>query len=395
MPAAGVAGTAVSAAQRMAALDAVAAAMAAVTVAGVRFDSAALAQRLQAMTAFQRVGISTARQNVWALFTDGRALVVPNNLVPAGAAAALTVLGATPAPVERALVGAPPVTAAASADLLPALLTQAQYRQLDMFGQVPVSSAADAAHLCLDFVSEETLPRLRQLAVGRGFALPASQTGQPPDQGHDNGVDGLRSLSGDGVFFITACSAEIGAGPAPTNVICVDTPASEANEVLYQAELAAGTLAYAVSMRGVGGQWVPFKCLAITPTFAAAGWSFPVESLAILNLTGGSVLPDWAAALSACGVKTVLTWDKPVSWRRMLAFADDLMQLLLATNNMDGTSMTQAIEPRLRCYGAGETLSYLIGRHLTDDAGGVNQAAYLQPPRPRGRQHAAADDRRT
>lgn len=372
VPAAGVPGAVVTAGQRMAALDAVAAAIAPAASAGLRFDGAALARRLQAMTAFQRVGLSPARQNVWALFTDGRALVVPNNLVPTGPTAPLAAVAAAP------LVS----SAAASVDQLPRLLTQGQYRQLDMFGQVPASSAVEAAHLCLDFVSGETLPRLRQLAVGRGFALPESQRVQPPDQGHDNGVAGLRSVSGDGVFFVTACSAEVGAGSARGNVICVQTPASEANEVLYQAELAAGTLAYAVTPVGAGGAWVPYRGLAITPAFASANWSFPPESLAILNLTGGSVLSDWGAVLSACGVRHVLTWDRPVSWQRMLGFADDLIQLLLATNNLDGTAVTLATAPRLRAYGVGETLSYLIGRHLTDDADGVNQAAYLQafPP---------------
>lgn len=374
---AGSPGAPVSAAQRAAALDAVTAAIAP-AAAGSRFDSVALAGQLRAMTAFQRVGISASRQNVWALFTDGRPLVVPNNLLPTGAAAGLVVPAAAPARTARALAAAPRRPAAASEDLLPSLLTQAQYRQLDMFGEVPTSAAVDAAHLCRDFVSQETLPQLRRMAVGRGFVLPASQLVEPPDRGHDNGVDGLRMLSGDGVFFLTACSAEVGADGAQQNVICVDTPATEANEARYQAELAAGLLTYAVVLRGAGGQWVPHKCLAITPAFARSNWSFPVESLAILNLTGGSILPDWAAVLSACGLKNVLTWDRPVSWRRMLAFADDLLQLLLATNNMDGNAVTQAIEPRLRCYGVGESLSYLVGRHLTDDAEGVSQANYLQ-----------------
>jgi hypothetical protein len=369
-PAAGTAGTAVSPAQRVAALDAVAAAIAPLAGAGLRFDSVALAQLLQAMTAFQRVGISSTQQNVWALFTDGRSLVVPNNLDPVAGVAPLAALRPAPAGIKRRALAAPE-------DLLPALLTQAQYRQLDMFGQVPVSSAVDAAHLCLDFVSQETLPNLRRMAVGRGFVLPESQQLLPPDQGYDNGVDGLRSFSGDGVFFITACSAEVGADSARATVICVDTPATEANEAKYQADLSAGMLTYAVAMRGVDQQWVPNKCLAITPGFAVANWSFPVESVGILNLSGGSPLADWAGVLRSCGLRNILTWDKPVSWRRMLAFADDLMQLLLATNNMDGNFVRQAIEPRLRSYGVGETLGYLVGKHLTDDAAGASQAVYL------------------
>ncbi len=374
-PAAGTVGAPVSAAQRVAALDEVAAAMAASAGTGLRFDSTALAQVLKAMPAFQRVGISISHQNVWALFTDGRALVVPNNLDPSApvAGGAAGVAAAAPAGRKHAL--------AAPENLLPALLTQGPYRQLDMFGQVPVSAAVDAAHLCQDFVGPDTLPQLRRMALGRGFVLPEAQRTTPPDQGYDNGVAGLRTLSGDGVFFITACSAEVGADAARQTVICVDTPADATSEATYAADFAAGQLTYAVTMKGVGGAWVPHKCLAITPAFvagAATNWRFPVESVAILNLSGGSVLADWADVLSRCGLKNVLTWDKPVSWRRMLAFADDLMQLLLATNNMDGTAVRLSNEPRLRSYGVGETLGYLVRRRLTDDAGGAAQANYLQ-----------------
>ncbi len=382
--AAGTAGTPVSAAQRVATLDAVASLMTASAGTGLRFDSTALAQHLKAMTAFQRVGISSRQQNVWALFTDGRALVLPNNLdpvAPTSGGAGGGVASAT-APRQHTLAASDRKTRlAAPENLLPALLTQGPYRQLDMFGQVPVSAATDAAHLCQDFVGPDTLPQLRRMALGRGFVLPEAQRITPPDQGYDNGVAGLRSLSGDGVFFITACSAEVGAEAMHQTVICVDTPADAASEATHAADFAAGRLTYAVTMKGVAGAWLPHKCLAITPAFVAGSttaWSFPVESVAILNLSGGSVLADWAAVLARCGLNNVLTWDRPVSWRRMLAFADDLMQLLLATNNLDGSRVRLAIEPRLRSYGVGETLAYLVRRHLTDDANGATQANYLQ-----------------
>jgi hypothetical protein len=376
--AAGTAGTPISTAQRVVALDSVATAMASVAGTALRFDSVALAQRLQAMTAFQRVGISSTRQNLWATFTDGRALVVPNNLDPAAATGAAATPSAASGDVKRALAAGREAPMAAPADLLPSLLTLQQYRQLDMFGQVPVSSAVEAAHLCLNFVSRETLPNLRRMAMGRGFVLPASQLVDFPDSGHDNGVAGLRNISGDGVFFITASSAELGPAQSSQTVICVATPATEANLALFEADLSAGLLTYAVALFGVDGQWVPTKCMAITPGFAAGNWSFPVQSVGILNLSGGSPLRDWGSVLQSCGLRNVFTWDRPVSWQRMLAFADDLMQLLLATNNMDGTVVRQSIEPRLRSYGVGETLEYLVGRHLADDASGTNQAVYLQ-----------------
>lgn len=373
LPGKGVPGTPVTAAERVAALDAVATAIAPATAGAVRFDAAALAGQLLVMPAFQRVGTSAAHDNVWALFTDGRALVVPNSLVPAG----MSALGAPP-PVPRSLPGARRLVAAAAADLMPSLLTAGQYRQLDMMGQVPVSASPDAAHLALDFVSQETLPRLRTLAVGRGFTLPPSQQGgsPPPDQGYDNGVVGLKGVSGDGVFFITASSAEIGA--TGEVAICVDTAATEANEALHAADLAAGLLTYAVAWRGSGTGFVPFPCLAITPAFARAHWSFPVQSLGLLNLTGGSMGGAWADALSSCGLKNLVYWEQPVGWKRMLAFADDLLQLLLATNDLRGTHVTQATEPRLRSYGLGATLGYLVRKRLTDTPQGAIALGVLQ-----------------
>ena len=155
-------------------------------------------------------------------------------------------------------------------------------------------------------------------------------------------------IAGDGVFFITACSAELGSATSPPNtVICVDTPASEANELRYADQFGAGTLAYAVTMRGVGGAWVASKSLAITPAFARLNaWRFPDSCIGILNLTGGSVLPEWSTVLRDCGLRNILTWDKPVSWQRMLrAFADDLLQIELGTNNLFGSQVKLAKGP--------------------------------------------------
>ncbi|HSC65934.1 MAG TPA: hypothetical protein VLD35_20020, partial [Caldimonas sp.] len=378
-PTAGTPGTPVSAAERVATLDAVAREVTALAAGGVRFDSDALAARLQAMPALQRVGVSARMQNVWALFTDGRALVVPNNLDPA---AGTTALQSSPDRRARALGGAPTerkMRALGTSIDLPSLLVDPQYRQLDMLGRVPSSAAVDAAHLCRDFVDGQTLPTLRLMARARGFALPESQRVQPPDAGYDNGIDGLRSVGGDGVFFITACAAEVGSAASPATVIATDTPATAQNEARYAADLAAGTLAYAVTMRGVNGAWVTYSSLAITPAFALGNrWRFPDTCIGILNLSGGSVLADWGSVLSECGLRNIFTWDKPVSWRRMLAFADDLLQMELGTNNLDGTAVHLDKEPRVRAYGVGATTGFLVNRGLANDGAGRPQAYFLQ-----------------
>jgi len=378
---AGTAGAPVDTALRAATLNRVRDVVAGLAAGRATFDSDALARAMQALPALARVGISTARGNVWARFTDGQFLVVPNNLVPAASAtgqAAPTGLRRAHALSARAEVAARKRVAAAGEFDTPAILTGRQYRQLDMLGQVPVGSSPDAAHLCLDFVSASTLPDLRKMAVGRGFTLPAVQTTAPPDVGYDNGVEGLSRLSGDGVFFITACAAQIGNDDNPRTVICTSTPANEANLARHAADLAVGVLVHAVSMRGVAGTWVPEPCIAIGAAFARLNWAFPTECIGIFNLTGGARLSDWMEALNGAGLNHILGWEQAVTWERMLAFADDLIQLNLATNNFDGRSVRQKREPKLRSYGMGESLTYLEQRGLT----GGGSPFYLQEPTP-------------
>lgn len=368
-PAAGSAGAAVSPDARVATLGAVRDLVAGSAAGSARFDNTAVARAMLALPALQRVGISSRMGNVWARFTDGRLLVVPNNLEPGAATGAL----ASSAPLASATsTQARPMAAnkriaadGGGAFELPSLLVAQQYRQLDMFGSVPVGSSPDAAHLCLDFVGPQTLPELRAMAVGRGFTLPAIQTAQPPDVGTDNGVDGLSSVSGDGVFFITGCAAQAGNDTSPRTVICTATRATADNLARHEAELNSGLLVHAVAMRGVAGVWQSVECIAITAEFIEArGWQFPVESLGIFNLTGGASLSDWIAPLNRAGLRHILGWQQAVSWQRMLAFADDLIQLNLATNNFAGTVVRQVAEPRLRAYGMGESLGYLIQRGL-------------------------------
>jgi hypothetical protein len=372
--AAGTPGTAVTAAQRVAALNEVTVAVAGLLQGGAepRFDALALARRLQAMPALQRVGLSSTTQNLWARFTDGRVLVVPNNLAPTAAPSAAS----APAGRAQALSAHD-----GEGDLQPALLTARQYRQLDMLGEVPNGGSVEAAHLHDNVVSAATLPRLRRLAGGRGFTLPEVQVIEPPDVGIDNGVDGLRQIRDDGVFFITACAAQVGNDATPRTVICTDTAYNEASEQRYANELGFGTLTYAVTLRGVEGAWVPRPVLAVAPEFALDnGWRFPTECIAVFNLSGGAVLGPWIQVLLQAGLNHLMTWDRPVSWQRMLAFADDLFQLSLASNRLDGSLVRLENQPRLRAYGVGETLEYLDRRGLTDDAAGQSAVSYLQAP---------------
>lgn len=369
-PGGGTPGTAVSPALRLATLESARAALAGLATGSARFDSAALALALQALPGLESVGISTRVGNVWARFTDGQYLVVPNNLEPAAAT------GTVPAMPLRA--GDLRKRAAAAGEFdTPAILTAQQYRQVDAFGEVPLNAGVDAAHLCSDWVDANTLPQLRAMALGRGFLMPGAASGETLDPSLINGIEGLRSVQGDGVFFVTAQAAQAGPDASLRTLICVDTLASEANLARYDAELKTGAVAHAVRLRGVNGAWEAVAGLAIGPEWARLNfWNFPVESIGILNLTGAPDMSDWVQVLAAAHLRHILVWRSAVPWQRMLAFADDLLQLNLATNNLDGRNVRQNPEPRLRAYGMGETLTHLLSRGL---AGGGNAALdYLQ-----------------
>lgn len=373
-PGSGTPGPAVSPALRLATLESARAALAGLAAGSARFDSAALALALQALPGLESVGISTRVGNVWARFTDGQYLVVPNNLEPVAAA------GGVPAMPLRA--GDLRKRAAAAGEFdTPAMLTAQQYRQVDAFGEVPMNAGVDAAHLCSDWVDANTLPQLRAMALGRGFLLPGAASGETPDPSLINGIESLRSVQGDGVFFVTAQAAQAGPDASPRTLICVDTPASEANLARYDAELKVGAVAHAVRLRGVNGAWEAVTGLAIGPDWARLNfWIFPVESIGILNLTGAPDMSDWVQALTAAHLRHILFWRSAVPWQRMLAFADDLIQLNLATNNLDGRSVIQNPEPRLRSYGMGETVGYLMSRGLAGS--GASALDYLQEREP-------------
>ncbi len=368
-PGGGSPGTPVGPSQRLDTLDAVTREVMALAAGGLRFDPDELVRRLQALPTLQSVGVSTRMQNVWARFTDGRALVVPNNLRPAPASA--SALNA-PSRRRRALADA--------GDDFPLMLTAPQYRQLDMFGQPPADSSVDAVHFSLPFIETDTLPKLRRIAMGRGFSLPEQQTIEPPDVGHDNGIEGLKGIGGDGVFFINGCAAEFVGDSGSVSTICTATPANALTEERYATLLERNVLTYAVCWRGVDGAWVPLPCLAITPAFAEAfRWAFPPASVGIFNLTGGPMLSDWVDVLRSAGLRHMMGWQEPVPWQRAIAFGDDLMRLLLAVGHFEGDPARYGVTtpPPLRAYGVGETLGFLANAGLAGPRG-MSGMIYLQ-----------------
>lgn len=71
-------------------------------------------------------------------------------------------------------------------------------------------------------------------------------------------------------------------------------------------------------------------------------------------------------------------WRGPVSLARLIAFADDLMQLLLASNRIFGRQHYGVHwPPRLRTHGVGETIQFLVDAGLAADGGGATAVDWL------------------
>jgi len=368
--AAGTPGAPVSAGERSAALDSVSTKVMALVGTDGHYDAAAAARQLAASSAFQRVGVSAATGSAWAVFTDGRRLLIPNQPAAGGAAPAA-------APRKPASARRQP---AADADALPGLLAPRQFRHLDMFGELPL---LDIDHVTRRWVNSDTLPDLRRIAAGRGFDVVNLSDRVARTDGPETGVEGLRQVGGDGVLFINGYGGEVTADDFGCGAISTTTPVSDAGDAAYAGDLDAARLTYMMPVVRVGNTWGHRKVYAITPEFARFHrWSFPPNSIAILNVSGGGQTRHWQSLLGAAGMDALMTWDRPVLLERMLAFVEDLMHLCLATNTFAGERFDLEVPPRLRAYGIGETVEFLMAHGLTAEPFGADQIAYFPSNQP-------------
>lgn len=370
-------------------------------------DATKLKAALNRTKAFQETGLHKETQSVWARFPDGRLVIVPTNLAPPAPVAppppTLPVVPSWPA-----IPGLPPLpipamppaalaardpgvplqplrdnrTAALGTDL-PNVLVARQFRLLDMFGAAPLK---DEPHVTRGWVDQDTLPNIRKIAAARGFNV--VDLG-PDDDFHfarETTVEGLRSVSGDGVFFINSFGGATESAAPGVFAIATSTSAtrrSAAGKVIaqpqYEDDLKAGRLVYMV-VPVIASDAPTYRAVfGITPDFARYyKWSFPANSIGFFNVNGAGLLPAWQSMLGSMGLRTIVTWSQPVSIARMLAVAEDFFHLTLATNRLDGPLAQLSNRPRLRNYGNGEAFLFLIHRGVVSPA----VLAYFPVPAP-------------
>jgi hypothetical protein len=256
----------------------------------------------------------------------------------------------------------------ASSTDLPRVLVARQFRLLDMLGPLPLW---DVDHVTRNWVDRDTLPDIRKLAKGRGFAV----VDLGPDDGfefaRETTVQGLKAISSDGVFFVNTFGGAIPVGGVPVTAIASSTAAylrTSSGEFLadsaYEDDLSAGRLVY-MQVPVLSAPPGSYRMvLGITPDFARFyDWQFALNSIGFFNVTGGGTLGDWQGMLGARGLRTLMTWSSAVPLQRMLAAAEDFFHLTMATNRLQGRARGSLdTRPRLRNYGNGETLGYLRDR---------------------------------
>jgi len=374
MPGAGTQGTAVSAVQRQAALSGIEAEVNLLIGAGTTFDPMAMVSYLQQQPVFSEVGYTPASACAWAVFTDGRKVLILNNLslsAPPAAPSAVRLAAARPASVPLAVQATMPAAAAALPGPDDPLVVRSTFRLINMWeGSAfwQVYPLIDYLHVSEDWVDADTVPRIGRIAQGLGFSM------VQPDLlvGNHGTVEGLKTVSGDGVFFLTGSGGYMETSTGRVNGICTRTPASF-DGTGYDADHDSGSLIYAVAVDDVMPGARSFH--AITPLFIqneAHKWSFPLESLVFLNTTGGGI-DDWMIPLSDRGAGRVMGWSDAAEARTLLGVAQDFFELALATNHVSSNWTDLSTEPRLRAYGLGETYSYLSRRGLIFTGMGANR----------------------
>ena len=372
VPGLGTKGAPVSETDRLAALDAIEAECQRQVGSGTTFDPASMVDILKQRSVFHEVGYTAASSCAWAAFTDGRKLLIVNNVdisAPLEKRAFLSSM-ASPEPLHKASA-----RAAAAVNYDDPIIVVDQFRLMNMWPGLPVMNVR---HITEGWVDKDSINRIGRIAKGLGFSLvdlgPNSQLYAKVCD-----VEGLREVSDDGVFFITGAGGFMETSGGTLQGICTLTPAKTAGSLNkdHEADLDNGRLFYALAPFWTEeGHLVSRSCLAITPEFARYyKWSFPDESLVFLNVTG-SGLAGWLDLLQSAGAGLIFGWTGSPHARTMLGAAQDFFELVLATNHVSSSWPGLTTEPRMRPYGMEELYSYLMQQGLftgADAGGGAGQ----------------------
>jgi len=371
LPGAGTAGADVTSAQRLAVIQDIEAEISRLIGIGTPLNPDIMLAYLQQQPVFHEVGYSVDSNVVWAVFTDGRKLMVMSNLDLSDSTPVVTMpqtnrrensstrsrSQSMQKPRLRHTEGEDP------------LVTANQFRLINMWPNIPF---INSFHLTENWVDQDTLPRIARIAAGLGYNVlnPGTVVDIGPPRALLADVEGLKTVAGDGVFFLTGTAAHMVSSSGSVAAICTVTPARQGDTLSaeYEADLDNGSLIYAIAIDHPNPG--PYTYLAITPKFIQQyNWSFPDNSLVFLNVTGGGIT-NWIDRLHFAGAGLVMGWDDSPQISTLLGVAQDFFELLFATNHLSTSLINLPSEPRLRSYGIEAIYSYLTDIGLIYGASG-------------------------
>jgi hypothetical protein len=211
-------------------------------------------------------------------------------------------------------------------------------------------------------------------------------------------VEGLKSVSGDGVFLWTTHGGTLDLeGNIIQGLMTATTAFKSTVEDTYADEFAEGTLIYytgplclhPIACRSYSGGGTVYTRLAITPKFIQKyKWSFGEHSLVFVNACASATGALKQAFLDA-GASVYLGWTKPVRVWAMCGAAMDLFSLMLGLNENGGGIADAEIQPHQRPYDWGAVMNHLHANtqaayYLDDEEGIVELEPTLNDKVPAG-----------
>ena len=396
----GVPGTAVSPAQRAAALDALNAKLNQLydSTRGIASPAGALAW-LEQQDAYQTIGFS-ATGNVYAVFTDGRPLIVGTNTridangVSDGPPRTAAAFNAANRRRTQAAARAPNVKLSQDSTEFEAGIPSKQFRYLNTWASLGDSSPAGV--WCRPGLSamsdiEEAGGFMRDFGyepIGGVRAFDGNAAAKT--------VEALKNVKGDGVFFWSTHGGTLDLGGNIIQGLMTGTVAYQSTvEDTYKDEFAEGTLIYysgvlCFHQTACGIDSGHHTRLAITPKFIRKyGWSFGEHSLVFVNACA-SATGDMKQAFLDAGASVYLGWTKPVRLWAMCGAAYDFFSLMLGLNeNTGGVGQGNSINPLQRPYDWAAVMTHLQSRtqaayYLDADEGIVELEPTLNEAVPAG-----------
>ena len=397
----GVPGTPVTPAQRAEALDALNAKLNQLydSTRGIASPAGALAW-LEQQDAYQTIGFSATR-NVYAVFTDGRALIVGTNTridavgVSDGPPKTANAFDAANRKRAQAVTRASNLKSPQALSDFEAGIPSKQFRYLNTW--FDYGSDWPAGVWCRSGVSAMSdISQAGSHMVDFGYQ-PLGGNDAFSGDAAANTVEALKNVKGDGVFFWTTHGGTLDPGGNIIQGLMTGTEAYQSTvEDTYKDEFAEGTLIYYTGVLcmdpiacGTRSSGTHYTRLAITPKFIRKyGWSFGEHSLVFVNACASASGAMKQAFLDA-GASVYIGWTQPVRLWAMCGAALDFFSLALGLNENGGYTQSTEINPFQRPYDYGAVMNHLHSRtraayYLDDEEGIVELEPTLNAAVPAG-----------